>query len=59
MRELTLCEVNDVSGASEWGDNVLTYGGGFAFIGAFGGPKGAAAGFLVGAAVGTIVTLVE
>ena len=59
MRELTFNEVEDVAGASEWGDNVLTYGSGVAFLGSFGGPKGAAAGFLIGAAIGTVITLIN
>ncbi len=56
MKSLTIEEVNAVSGGSEWGDNVLTYGGAGGAIGSFIGPKGAAAGIIIGAVVGTIVT---
>jgi hypothetical protein len=60
MRELTLNEVDAVSGASEWGDNVLKYAGGGGALGAvIGGPKGAAIGIIGGAIVGTIVTIVD
>jgi hypothetical protein len=59
MRELTMGELDAVSGASEWGDNVLKYGGTFGAIGAFGGLKGAAAGIIIGAVVGTVVTIIE
>lgn len=59
MRTLTVDEIDEVSGASEWGDNVLKYGGALGAVGAFGGPKGAAIGILVGAAIGTIITIVD
>lgn len=59
MRELTFNEIDEVAGASEWGDNVLKWGGGLGALGALGGPKGAAAGMLVGAIVGTVITLVD
>ena len=59
VRELSLDEIDLVSGGSKWGDNVLKYGGVGGAVGAFGGPKGAAIGILVGAVVGTIVTIAD
>lgn len=59
MRELTAEEITLVSGGSRWGDNVLKYAGAGCLVGSFGGPKGMAAGILVGAAVGTVVTVLE
>lgn len=59
MREMSFAEVDMVAGGSEWGENVLKYGGAGALIGAFGGPKGAAIGIVAGAVVGTIVTIAE
>lgn len=59
VRELSFDEIDLVAGASEWGDNVIKFGGVGGAIGAFGGPQSAAVGILVGAVVGTIVTLVD
>jgi hypothetical protein len=57
MKVLTLDDVALVGGGSEWGDNVLKYGGVGAFLGGFAGPEGAAAGAIIGGVVGTIVTI--
>lgn len=59
MRELTVNEIDNIAGASEWGENVLKYAGAGALIGSFGGAKGVAAGIIVGGIVGTIVTIIE
>lgn len=59
MRTLTIGEIDEVGGASEWGDNVLKYSGAFGTVGAFAGIKGAAIGILAGAVVGTIITIVD
>lgn len=59
MRELHASELSVVGAGSEWGDNVLDYGGAGAAIGTFFGPKGTAIGMIAGAVVGTIVTIVD
>ena len=59
IQELTFDEIDDVMGASQWGENVLKYGGAGGFIGGLaGGPAGGAIGFLGGAAIGTLLCLV-
>lgn len=57
MKELSIQEAEQIAGGSEWGDNVLKYGGAGGAIGAFVGPEGAAAGIIIGGIVGTIVTI--
>jgi hypothetical protein len=60
VHELTFEEIDLVGGGSEWGENVLKFGGAGGAVGGFiGGPAGAAAGILVGAAVGTAVTFLS
>lgn len=67
VRELTFAEIDVISGASDSSDNVLKYGGAGAFVGGLigtaaepggGTVAGGAIGFLAGAVVGTVVTIV-
>ncbi len=60
IQALSFDEIDYVAGASELGENVLTFGGAGGAIGAMiGGAPGAAAGALVGAAVGVVVTIAD
>lgn len=60
MRELTFNDLDLVAGGSEWGDNVLKYGGVGATIGGFTfGLAGVAWGGIGGAVVGTVVTIID
>ncbi|ATC23646.1 hypothetical protein [Caulobacter vibrioides] len=59
VRELSIGEVDSVSGASELGQNVLKFAGVGGSIGRFGGLQGAAVGILLGAAVGVYVTFAD
>ena len=59
IRDLSLEEIDAIAAAGELGENVLLFGGAGGAIGAFAGPKGAAVGILIGAAVGGAVTVLD
>jgi hypothetical protein len=59
IQPLSFDEIDAISGASELGENVIAFGGTGGAIGSLAGPKGAAVGILVGAAVGVIVTILD